>query len=200
MKYILLFLTCFGGTCFANDQLGEAKNVLKKELGIEVRAFSTQDFGRAKYHGALSVLIPEENSQKELYRLREKLPEGILAFIGTTRNLSGEDVEGVELVVIESTDKFDILRTSLSDGTNYDITNEIIIEKFQAWDKQYNIDIWQAETDTIQLTLKKLPEDLKALSLEIYEFCPDIVDQGSGDINDIVEYLTEEKAIFLWWD
>ena len=34
----------------------------------------------------------------------------------------------------------------------------------------------------------------------IYEFCPDIIDQGSGDINDIIDSLENSNSIFLWWD
>ena len=48
------------------------------------------------------------------------------------------------------------------------------------------------------LEFGKLPEDLVELTKDIYEFCPDIVDQGTGDINSIAESLEGTSSIFLW--
>ena len=200
MRYLFLSILFFYSNSLFAGNLEELQNFLGKELKTIVRLYSTQDFGRYKYNNAVSALIPENDAKTVLYQIRKKLPQGAIAFIGTTRNLSDDQVEGVELVVILSDDKFDILRTAQSDGINYDITNEKIISKLQSWDKDYGIDIWQAETDTIQLNLNKLPENLEAFSTEVYKFCPDIVDQGSGNISDIAEYLKQQKAIYLWWD
>lgn len=194
---ILYFIS--GGT-FAQEKQDDIRSILIQEFDAPVRAFSTQNFGRSQFKDAVSIIIPEKGHKKSLYKIREKLPEGVIAFIGTTRNLSPEQVKGVELVVINSTDKFDILRVSQSDGINYGITNEKLIEKLKSWDEKYEVDIWHAETDTIQLTIESLPKDLSEFAQEIYEFCPDIVDQGSGNISDISDYLKAEKAIYLWWD
>lgn len=200
MRFLLVFFLLVSSVSFAEVEIGEVKSILEAQFGVSSRPYSTQDFGRAKYDGAISVIIPEEGHQMSLLQFRDKLPKGVIAYIGTTRNLSDEKVQGVELVALISDDKFDILRASKSDGINYDITNEKVIEKLQSWDNKYNIDIWQAETDTIQLTVGKLPKDLKSFSKEIYEFCPDIVDQSSGNVTDISDYLKSEKAIYLWWD
>ena len=39
-----------------------------------------------------------------------------------------------------------------------------------------------AETDTIEFTFLKLPAGLRAFCEDLYEFCPDIVDQGVGTV------------------
>lgn len=200
MRHLFVFLLIFSSVSFASVDRSEVITVLEKEFGVVVRPYSTQDFGRAKFAEAISVIIPEKNYKAALFQVREKLPKGTMAFVGTTRNLSKDEISGVELVVLMSDDKFDILRAAKSDGINYDITNEKVIEKLQSWDRKYTIDIWQAETDTIQITVKELPKDLKLFAKEVYEFCPDIVDQGSGEISDISDYLQAEKAIYLWWD
>ena len=74
------------------------------------------------------------------------------------------------------------------------------IDKLKEWDKAYDIDIWQAETDTIQITLKNLPEDIPSFARDVYKFCPDIVDQGSGNISDLIRSIKGAKALYLWWD
>ncbi|WP_458576359.1 DUF4253 domain-containing protein [Aliamphritea spongicola] len=105
-----------------------------------------------------------------------------------------------ELVVFASDNQLDILKVAQTDGINHDLTNDLIVSRLESWDKAYGIDIWQAESDTIQLTFKTLPDDIAAFQEEIYAFCPDIIDQGSGDINDIGNYLRQANSVYLWWD
>lgn len=176
------------------------KTIMESTFGVPVRDFSTYEFGRNKYEGAISIIIPEQDHKDSLFKIRNALPRGFLAFIGTTRNLSDEEIDGVELVAIETNDQFDILRAAQSNGLNFDITNEMVIAKLRSWDEKYGVNIWHAETDTIQLTLENLPSDLKSFANEVYKFCPDIIDQGSGNVSDISDYLQAEKAIYLWWD
>ncbi len=39
-----------------------------------------------------------------------------------------------------------------------------------------------------------------ALAKRMYEFCPDIVDQGVGDVKALAEELRKSSAFFFWWD
>jgi len=197
MKYIITFLIFISTTCFAKTDI---KSLLENELKVEVRPYSTTDFGRDRNFNAISFITPEKGSKLALIVVRDLIPDDYLAFIGTTRNFSKDTIDGVEIVIIKSKDKLDILRTSKSDGINYGITNKLVVSKIREWDKLYDVDIWQAESDTIQMKFETLPKDLNAFSKEVYKFCPDIVDQGSGDINDISNYLKDTKQVYLWWD
>ena len=87
-----------------------------------------------------------------------------------------------------------------SDAINYDFETEDLIKKIKEYDEKYGVNVSHAETDTVVLEFDRLPEDLGELTKDIYEFCPDIVDQGSGDINSIAESLEDTSSIFLWWD
>ncbi|MBD2654062.1 DUF4253 domain-containing protein [Synechocystis sp. FACHB-383] len=71
-----------------------------------------------------------------------------------------------------------------TNGINYDITTEDLIAKLQQWDGQYGIEITEVAFDSLIVHFKKLPADLAALAREIYEFCPDVIDQGFGCIDD----------------
>ena len=200
MKLAVFALTLFSNICMASPTLQQLSEILASEIQLPVRQFSTRDFGREKYLKAVSVLVAENTAKQDLLRVLKVLPQGAHAFIGTTRNLSKQGAEGVELVAFVSKNNLDILRVAQSDGINFGLTTESIVSKLESWDKAYGIDIWQAETDTIQLTFKKLPEDLSGFQKEVYAFCPDIVDQGSGNINDIGNYLKNRNALYLWWD
>ncbi len=67
-----------------------------------------------------------------------------------------------------------------TNGINYEITNEDVIEKLTKWDEQYTITILEIEADRLTVQFENLPENLEALANEMYEFCPDIIDQGYG--------------------
>lgn len=176
------------------------EHALADVSGETVRPFWTQDFGRAKRTGGYSVLIPEDSAKAMLLKLRAVLPPGYVAFVGTTRNLDDPSIHGVELVLARGNDQFDIVRLAATDGTNYAISTEDIVHRLKAWDQAFGIDIWQAETDTIQMDMKTQPKNLRKFSRELYKFCPDIVDQGVGDLESLEQDLREQHAIGLWWD
>lgn len=180
--------------------LEQLKTIILDKLGHQTRNYATQDFGRVKYTKAISFIVSKDIAKLTLSTVRNIIPFDAQAFIGTTRNLSKEQETGVEIVILATNDKFNILRASKSNGINFGISNETLIQKLMLWDKHYNIDIWQAETDTVQLKLTRLPENLDVFVKDLYKFCPDIVDQGSGNFNEIIDYLKNDHAIYLWWD
>jgi hypothetical protein len=70
------------------------------------------------------------------------------------------------------------------------------------------------------LSFQTLPHNLKAFAEEIYEFCPDILDQGyvgeplneeaswedwqealaRQTVEDLAQSLQRTKNLWLWWD
>ena len=44
------------------------------------------------------------------------------------------------------------------------------------------------------------PDNWGAFAQEVYEFCPDIVDQGVGDVGALAEILDDTRRVYLWWD
>ncbi|QUS60135.1 DUF4253 domain-containing protein [Synechocystis sp. PCC 7339] len=76
-----------------------------------------------------------------------------------------------------------------TNGINYDITTEDLIAKLQQWDGQYGIEISEVAFDSLIVRFQNLPTDLKALAGEIYEFCPDVIDQGFGCFDDALPMM-----------
>ncbi len=165
-----------------------------------VRPFSTYDFGRARDERCRSVVLPEARVGSLLPGLRETLPSGFVAFIGTTRWLGEEQHEGVELVVGPGASQLDIPRLARSDAANYDMGTEDLIGKLQKYDGDYGIDIFHAETDTIEFTLLNTPDDVPTFAADLYAFCPDAVDQGLGSVEELEESVEAYGQVYLWWD
>lgn len=165
-----------------------------------VRLFATQDFGRDQNPAARSVVVNEQQAAGIVSALRGELGPGLVAFIGCTHSLAEDAEEGSEVVVGIGDSQFDILRIAQSDAVNYDMETEDLIRKLQNYHAEYGIDIFHAETDTIEFRLLSLPKDMHGFCTDLYEFCPDIVDQGCGSVDKLEKEVANHKAVFLWWD
>lgn len=79
-----------------------------------------------------------------------------------------------------------------TNGINCDIDTEDIVKKLMDWDQRYGICFENVTHDGLLVHFKSLPGDadaLHALGEEIYDFCPDVIDQGFGCMDDMLEML-----------
>jgi hypothetical protein len=182
------------------DSVSAAREVLSAALHVQTRPYSTYEFGRAKDPNAVSFVIDQERAAEVLPRIRASLGPGLIAFLGTTRWLVDEQHEGVEVVVAQGASQFDILRTARSNAFNCDMGTGDLIRRLRKYDREHGIDIFQAETDTIQFRLKAMPADPAGFARDLYAFCPDTVDQGVGSVAALEAEFTRKKTVFLWWD
>lgn len=87
--------------------------------------------------------------------------------------------------------KFDIITEQGTNGINCDITTKDIVEKLKKWDSLYGVTIDAVAHDRFELRLNSLPSDMESFAKEVYAFCPDIVDQGFGCLDEMVEMMEE---------
>jgi hypothetical protein len=148
----------------------------------------------------VSAVVPTDSAESVLWDLRPRLPVDHVAFVGTTNWLGDEKHDGSELVVGPGDSQLDILRLARSDACNYDRDTEDLIKVLSDYHSRLGIDIFHAETDTIEFELLTLPEDVLALARELYDFCPDVVDQGVGSVEALAEAIEVTGRVYLWWD
>lgn len=181
--------------------LDDAAALLAELSGQEVRPYSTVNFGRNENPAGRSAVVSLEESFEILSKIRPQLGDGILAFVGCTRSLAeGADREGSEVVVALGDNQFDSVRIAATDAVNYDMDTDDLVKKLQEYDAQYGIDIFHAESDTIQFRFEQLPSDLPAFCEDLYQFCPDIVDQGVGSVEELEKVIADSSVVYLWWD
>ncbi len=89
--------------------------------------------------------------------------------------------------------KFEIIKEKGTNGANYDISPEDITNRLIAWDSKYGISISNVEHNRLDISFDALPNNLEALANEIYSFCPDIIDQGFGCLDEMIEMLEESE-------
>jgi hypothetical protein len=161
----------------------------------------TFDFGRDRDERALSVVVPRADGATLVHKLRPAAPTGWLVFVGTDQWLGDEQhKDAVEIVIGPGSDQFDILRLARSDAINYGMGTEELIRKLKSYDATVGLDILQANTDTVVSQLLRLPTDPDAFVADVYAFCPDIVDQGTGTVAALRDEIQRTRVLFLWWD
>jgi hypothetical protein len=177
--------------------LDDAAATLVRLSGRPLRPFATRDFGRDRNPAARSVLVEDDEATELVARVRAEIGPGLIAFVGCTRSLAEPCDEGSEVVVAQGDSQFDILRV---DAVNYDMETEDLVRKLEEYHAKYGIDIFHAETDTIEFRFEAIPANLSAFCDDLYEFCPDIVDQDAGTVDKLRSRIATTGAVFLWWD
>ena len=102
--------------------------------------------------------------------------------------------------ILKSNDKYDSLRFMLTNGTNYDLDTDDVIGKLKEWDSLYKINLVCVGSDFVEIKLDNPPEDINNFAKEVYQFCPDSVDQGVGSLEALADEIKNTSRVFLWWD
>lgn len=143
------------------------------------------------------VSVPEDKSDHILASLRQKLhPLKYMVFVVEMN----EGLRIDKIGIIKGTDPYEILRIMQTSGDNYDISNEDVIDRLKEWETHFTFDIIGAENDWVEIEFGSLPKDLYDFADEVYDFCPDAVDQGPGSTFELAKDMQKTRKLFLWWD
>jgi len=181
--------------------LDEVAAAAAKIAGGAVRPYSTFDFGWQKEPAARSLLVSNRKAERVLKAVREQLPPGFIAFLGNAQWHGKEKhIWKGELVLACGADQFESLRIAHTDAVNYSKSTEDLIVELKGYHGQIGIDIIWAQADAVEFLCLALPADLSKFSADIYQFCPDIVDQGTESIEALAEDIRKSRRVRLWWD
>lgn len=145
----------------------------------------------------IAFSVPEQDGDRVLSVLRKRLqPRKYLAFLIAVN----EGIRTEEIAILKGTDPYEILRIMQTNGEDYDITNEDIIERLKEWEKQHPFEIIGAENGWVEIEFRTVPQDLNAFAEEVYDFCPDTVEQDAGSIEELAREIAGTKRLTLWWD
>ncbi len=145
----------------------------------------------------ISADVPEDLSAHILMKVRARLkPLRYMAFVVSMNDGFKRETIGV----IKGADQYEILRIMRTNGGQYDILNEDVVGRLKDWEKSFSFEIVGADNDWVEIEFKTLPKDLAAFAEEVYDFCPDAVDQGPGSVSGLVKDIQTTRRLFLWWD
>lgn len=170
---------------------------LKKQtkLPLEQMIFENE-YSEIKKPYGIKSLTTEQNAKKILKEYQNKLiSEGKYIFIN---KFSGNDYYLGLIGNID--DPYKIMEFAETNGINYDLETKDIIKKCKHWDKEFGIQLIGIGFDFCAFEIKNKNINYTKLAAEVYEFCPDIVEQGTETVEALESEIKKEGTIFLWWD
>jgi hypothetical protein len=139
-----------------------------------------------------------ENPWELVAALRRVAPGGETPFVYESANpFTGR---GATVAIMRARDVYDVLRAAETNGNNHDVGTEEIIARLKSWDASYGITLSGIGFDWLRLELTRLPPDIQAFAREVYEFCPDTVEQGVADVDALALEIERTRVVQLWWD
>ena len=102
--------------------------------------------------------------------------------------------------VLKTTDQLSVLKQVGTDGINHSITNDSLISIVRKFDEKYSLELIGASGDWCEFNIKKEPKDWDELANEVYQVCPDVVEQGTGSVESLKEIMKRTKRLYFWWD
>ncbi|MBX7244275.1 MAG: DUF4253 domain-containing protein [Candidatus Sumerlaeaceae bacterium] len=82
---------------------------------------------------------------------------------------------------------FQQLRDAHTSAGNYDMGTDQIIDRLKQWQGLCSFRVTGAKHDRVSLEFDTLPADMGAFARDVYAFSPDIVDQGTASLREMVE-------------
>jgi hypothetical protein len=90
-------------------------------------------------------------------------------------------------------DKYQALRDAGTNGMNFGLDTDDVIEHLKQWDARYGVELADIAGDRVLVRFNHLPDDVSELARDVYAFCPDTIDQHWGCIHEMVE-MSEESG------
>lgn len=125
----------------------------------------------------VSVAVSKEKLYSTVEELRTKLPPGYFIAVVNNYQESGLSLPS-SIAILKTRDRYDLLRIRHTSAANYGLSTHDVIAKLKVWEQQSEFDIVEVASDSITLSFRSLPSSICAFAEEVYQFCPDSVEQG----------------------
>ncbi|HTJ49192.1 MAG TPA: DUF4253 domain-containing protein [Cyclobacteriaceae bacterium] len=162
---------------------------------LEKLIFESEYSDAGKPAGICSITT-EKNARDIIARQRERfISEGKYIFISEF-----SDKEYYVALTGTTSDPYKIMEYAGTNGANYSIETKDIIAKYNQWEMQFGVKPIGIGSDFCECEIINKDIDYKKLAAEVYEFCPDVVEQGTETVEVLEKELKKTGRIFLWWD
>ena len=105
-----------------------------------------------------------------------------------------------KLGLLPTSDWADLIRTFQTNGANYELMPEDIVRWLKKLSAQQPFIITGAGWDWLEGRFTSPVQSSRTVAHQLYEFCPDIVDQGVGSVKNLARSLEKDGYFFFWWD
>ena len=147
--------------------------------------------------GVCCSLNPNSNAYDIIKSLRPKIEyKGYRIFVTEGNHL--EDKR--KIAIVRCMDEFTPLVYMQTNGGNYGLETLQLVRYLSNLSESLDLKLVGADNDWCEYEIQKEPDDWAKLANSLYELCPDIVEQGTGDVDALTEELIRSKRLYLWFD
>lgn len=188
-----------------SDLLTRIKNDIKKDpikLNREVWNYDRE--GNEEHYvldiGLVFKFVDEQKAHSIFNKYHDKVVKGDNYIFLSNMDFDKSYNSYYDIIIIDGSDPFKLIQRIGTNGVNYDVYNPDIIKKLKEWNAQVNFKFVVIDISRIHAYISKLPNDMKQFSSDVYEFCPDVIDQGYSSMDEMISDYKENKYFWLWWD
>lgn len=105
-----------------------------------------------------------------------------------------------KIAIVRCEDEFTPLVYMQTNGINYGIYTHNLIARLDSLNTNLDLKLMGADFAWCEFEIRKEPKDWHKLAQKLYEICPDIVDQGTGDLATLEAELRRSKRLYFWFD
>jgi ankyrin repeat protein len=102
--------------------------------------------------------------------------------------------------VFPTADQFDVVSAMGTHAANYDLGPQELVAWLRALHADLPFEITGLHHDVVEGRFLEEIREPRRLAKRMYEFCPDIVDQGTGTVAALALSLEKDRTLYLWWD
>lgn len=166
-------------------------------LGAEPQALkSPMEAGDVK--GGVSFDVPQDKVSKLLRNAHaDFLAKGFYLFRYDQNFGIGGSPDKVGL--LPTSDKYAVIAAMGTNGVNYNIGTDGVIAWLKDLEREQPFVLTGIGMDYVEGHFTRPVKDRKALARRMYEFCPDIVEQGVGTVGKLEDEL-RNGTLYFWWD
>jgi hypothetical protein len=170
-----------------------------KHAGKNLRQLQGMDpNGNPPLAAGVTIDVKPTQARRTVQRLQEKAGAGYSVFI-SERNY-GIKGRPDSVSLLKTSDPYDMLRTMGTNGWNYEISPEMVIARLKKWDAAFGLTLSGVGFDWVQARFQRRPANMLEFAKEVYAFCADVVEQGTGTVEALAEEMKRTNTLFLWWD
>jgi hypothetical protein len=175
--------------------------IVKQATNKPIQQLTSFNFDTDEQHpiNGITSAVSASQSRTIQAKLHQQLnPKGYLVFISETN--FGINSQDDQIAIINSNDQFQIPQIMQTNGINYDVTPEQVVSKLKDWHSRYSLQIIGAGMDWVEARIGNPPDNFQSFAQEVYQFCPDVVEQGSETVDALAQEMQQTNTLYCWWD
>jgi hypothetical protein len=148
--------------------------------------------------GGVSFDVPQRKIESVLRKAHtDFLAKGCYLFRYDQHYSIGDQPDKVGL--LPTADKYAVMAAMETNGDNYEISTAGVIAWMKELEQEQPYVLTGIGFDYMEGHFTGPVKDPQGLAKRMYQFCPDIVDQGVGDVSKLAKEL-QKGSLYFWWD